>query len=75
MSIEVYNLYQIDLDTFDNKTIILEKTIIGSFFTTREDTAHKKCSRYIRDMQLPKFYLGGDGEVYPKFEITRSYTK
>jgi hypothetical protein len=72
MSIEVYNLYQVDFDNFEN-TVELSKKLLASFYTGREGTAHFKCSEFISKITMPQFYLGWNGEIYPKFEITRSY--
>lgn len=74
MSVEIYSLFQIGFDNLENKSTY-EQKLLGMFITDEKGTAHKKCGDFIRDMQIPKFYFGWDGGVYPKFRVDKGYAK
>lgn len=66
----IRNLYRIDFDNLENRAgNALSSTHVATFTTDGKLTAHGHAGKYIATLTI-RPYLGWDGEIYPKFELS-----
>ena len=63
-------LEEITFDTMENRDAIRIKEL-GLFVADDKDTAEYKVSNYLQAMPPQQMYAGWDGEVYPKYKMTK----
>lgn len=62
-------LVKIDFDVLENNDPFRRKEIAYFISDVGGVSAHGKVEKYINNLPEVKFYLGWDGQVYPKYEL------
>ena len=71
-TMEIVTVWKRTFDDMENVEInALRDEELGNFMAGENKTAFGKASDFIDTLRTPKIYLGWNGEVYPKYYITK----
>lgn len=71
----VYTLNKIGFDNMENVASDAVYTLtLGTFIDNSDGTAHAKMDKVLNELKI-KLYMGHDGQVYPQFNIVKSFLK